>query len=148
MERERKDLNANEVESLDTLMMLAGIEDDKTALNYLDMAGWNVEQAMNLYLDFGSTNPNNGQQNNTNNNNPYIPPDVDLNAPPEYQPYMNDIQPNNMYGGGVYGMAPPQPQGPMPEFTAEQKQYYTDLQNKNKGIGGMISKGFKSIANN
>ena len=49
MEKQRSNLNPGEVEQLDTLKMITGIDDDQVGIRYLDMSGWNVEQAMNLY---------------------------------------------------------------------------------------------------
>lgn len=156
MERGRDYLTTVEIEQLDTLKAIAGIEDDGTAIRYLEMAAWNVEQAMNLYLDYGS----NSTGNNANNNAPpmndqyagFDPRDVpDLNAPPEYQPYQNDLQGgfndmNANHGYHNFPMQPQAPQEPMPEFTPEQMNFYNATTNKDKGLGGMLTDGFKSIA--
>jgi len=147
MERERSELNAKEVESLDTLKMLANIEDDKTGINFLDMAAWNVEQAMNLYLDYGTNPISSPQQIPQNFNNPndfsHIP---DMNAPPVYQPMMDDLQPNLGHGGIYQEPSIQSPLGPMPQFNSDQMEFYKKQSNKGLGGGGMISKGFKAIS--
>lgn len=153
MERSREFLDTNEVEQLDTLRMLAGIDDDATAIRYLEMAAWNVEQACNLYFEYGSNAPGGNQGNNPPaNNNPYgdfNPADIpDIDAPPQYQPMQNELQGGGWQDPYAYGNMnmPPVNQGPMPEFTPEQMDFYRASTNKDKGLGGMISDGFKSIA--
>lgn len=153
MERSRDFLDIAEVEKLDTLKMIAGIDDDATGIRYLEMAAWNVEQAMNLYLDYGSNvpggNPGNNAPNNTDPYGGFNPADIpDINAPPEYQPMQNDLGGNGFQDPYSYGNIPqPQiPQAPMPEFNAEQTAFYEANMNREKGLGGLISEGFKSIA--
>jgi hypothetical protein len=120
METENNDLTAKQLEDIETLKMITALGDTSQAVQYLEMCGWDLEQAVNLVLEGGTNVPN-----LDNEPQPMVPNLV--NNIPEMQPMLDDP------AQAIRNL------GPIPPYTADQKTYSRAVQRKADQGPGWVS---------
>jgi hypothetical protein len=120
METENNDLTAKQLEDIETLKMITALGDTSQAVQYLEMCGWNLEQAVNLVLEGGTNVPN-----LDNEPQPMVP--NLFNNIPEMQPMLDDP------AQAIRNL------GPIPPYTADQKVFSRAVQRKADQGPGWVS---------